>query len=195
MLKIIAGKHRGRRIETKESAKIRPTGSMARGAIFNILMHGSFGPNGESPLIGKSVVDLFCGTGALGLEALSRGAAHVTFVDQSAESMSLARANAANMGETSSVHFVRSDSTSLPRARAQCSLAFLDPPYNSGLAAKSLLSLGTQGWLEPGAIAVVETSVRETLPALAGFEVFDERKYGNSKITFLRYGASQENKE
>jgi len=192
MLNIIAGKHRGRKIETKRNATIRPTGSRTRGAVFNILMHGDFGINGNSPLIDKSIIDVFCGTGALGLEALSRGAAHVTFVDESSESITLARANATSMKEEGNAHFLRSDSTSLPAARKTCSLAFLDPPYNSGLAVKSLISLDKQGWLENGAIAVVELSHKEVLAPPAHYTIFDERKYGNTKIVFLKYEKGSE---
>lgn len=187
MLRIIAGKHRGRKIDIRESKSIRPTGSKARGAIFNILTHGQFGPGGQSPLLGQRVLDLFCGTGALGLEALSRGASHVTFVDQSQESINLARQNALRMGEETTVQFLRNDSTSLPPGRTQVSLVFMDPPYNSGLATKSLGSLDKQGWLVDGAVMVVEISAKETLPAPEGYSVFDEREYGNTKIVFLRY--------
>lgn len=189
MLKIIAGKYRGKRIEIKENTKIRPTGSKARGAIFNILMHGQFGANGHSPLIDKSVVDLYCGTGALGLEALSRGAAHVTFVDGASDSLSLARTNVQRISEEANTRFVRSDSSSLPKAPRTHSLAFLDPPYNSGLAGKSLKSLDAQGWLENGAIIVVELSHKEILEAPEHFTLFDERQYGNTKIVFLEYTA------
>jgi 16S rRNA (guanine966-N2)-methyltransferase len=187
MLRIIAGKHRGRNIEIKQSTSIRPTGAMARGAIFNILMHGQFGEHSTSPLIDKSVLDVFCGTGALGLEALSRGAAHVTFVDQSADSIALTRANVKRFGEEENAHFIRSDSTSLPLSRIKCSLVFLDPPYNSGLAPKSLASLDKQGWLEKDAVIVVEMSDKETLVAPEHYTLFDERHYGNTKIAFLRY--------
>ncbi len=190
MLKIIAGKHRGKNIETKKNAAIRQTGGRTRGAIFNILLHGQFSGHDNSPLIDKSVIDLFCGTGALGLEALSRGAKHVTFVDESAESIALANVNVTKMKEQENALVLRSDSTSLPRARRTCSLAFLDPPYNSGLAVKSLASLNRQGWLEPGAIAVVEISARETLIPPEKYSVFDERKYGNTKIVLLRYEGS-----
>lgn len=187
MLRIIAGKHRGRKIETKENKNIRPTGSKARGAIFNILAHGSFGPGGQSPLIGQRVLDIFCGTGALGLEALSRGAAHATFVDQSNDSITLARKNALHFGEEGNTQFLRSDSTSLPPARSKVALAFMDPPYNSGLAVKSLASLHAQQWLVPGAVVVVETSAKEKLAVPEHYETFDEREYGNTKIIFLRY--------
>jgi len=187
MLTIIAGKYRGKKINTKTNAAIRPTGSRARGAVFNILMHGKFGTHENSPLIDKSVIDLFCGTGALGLEALSRGASHVTFVDQSSESIALARANVANLKEENNTHLIRSDSTSLPVARKECSLAFLDPPYNSGLAVKSLASLDAKGWLENGAVAVVELSKKETLVPPKNYSIFDERLYGNTRIVFLLY--------
>ena len=187
MLKIIAGKYRGKNIEIKKNAKIRPTGAKARGAIFNILTHGQFGIDGESPLIDQTVVDIFCGTGALGLEALSRGASSVVFIDQAQESLSLARANAINLKEEANTQFIRSDSTNLPKARKPCALAFLDPPYNSGLAPKSLASLASQGWLKEGAIAIVELSNKEVLQAPENYEIFDERKYGNSKMVFLRY--------
>jgi 16S rRNA (guanine966-N2)-methyltransferase len=187
MLRIIAGKHRGRKIESKENASIRPTGSRARGAIFNILMHGRFGTQENSPLIDKPVLDLFCGTGALGLEALSRGAGHVTFVDRSAESIALARQNAKQMGEEDNTHFLRSDSASLPAARKRFTLAFLDPPYDSGLALKALKSMDAQGWLEKDAVVVVELSAREALVPPESYTMFDERKYGNTQIVFLQY--------
>lgn len=191
MLKIIAGKHRGKNIQTKKNSSIRPTGARTRGAIFNILMHGQFGDHDHSPLIDKSVIDLYCGTGALGLEALSRGAKHVTFVDESSDSLALANANITHMHENENAQTIRSDSTSLPKARRTCSLAFLDPPYNSGLAVKSLKSLAAQGWLEDGAVAVVEVSNRETLTAPDHYTIFDERKYGNTKIVMLRYQRPQ----
>lgn len=187
MLRIIAGKHRGRKIEIKENGKIRPTGSRTRESIFNILMHGEFGVPGQSPLVERKVVDIFCGTGALGLEALSRGAGHVTFIDQSADSISLARMNALRMGEEGNVQFIRSDSTQLPPAREPCALAFLDPPYGSGLAPKALASLARQGWLEKGGVAVVEMSSRDELTPPEGYSFHDERKYGNTKIMFLRF--------
>jgi len=187
MLTIIAGKHRGKKIDTRDNGNIRPTGSRARGAIFNILLHGQFSGEEHSPLIDKNVVDLFCGTGALGLEALSRGAARVTFVDGAKASLAIARANAAHIRETEHSDFVLSDSTLLPPARKTHSLAFIDPPYHSGLAVKSLISLDKQGWLEPEAVIVVELAKNETLAAPAHYTLFDERHYGNTTINFLRY--------
>jgi 16S rRNA (guanine966-N2)-methyltransferase len=115
----------------------------------------------------------------------------VTFIDQSAESLSLTRSNTAHIGETEHAHFIRSDSTSLPPARARHTLAFLDPPYRSGLAPKSLVSLDRQGWLEKGAIVVVETEAKEVFETPEHYAPYDDRKYGNTRIVFLQYeGAS-----
>lgn len=184
-MRIIAGKHRGRTIAMKEGKDIRPTSSMARESIFNILMHGQFSGE-DSPLIDCHVVDLFCGTGALGFEALSRGAKKVTFIDQNQDSLNLVRTTASAFGEMAHCRFVRSDSTSLPLAYDPCSLAFLDPPYNSGLAPIALQSLKKQEWLSPKAVCVVEVSSKEPWPVVEGFEVVMERLYGNAKIVLLR---------
>lgn len=186
MLKIIGGKHRGRNIETAQDKEIRPTTGFTREAVFNILMHWRFG--GESPLIGQRVVDLFCGTGALGFEALSRGAAHVTFIDQNPKAQELVRKTATNFGETPNTALVRSDSTRVPRAAQPCRLAFIDPPYGQGLAEKGLLSLLEGGWLAPDAVIVIEQEKKASLTPPAGFTLLDERTYGISKISILTRG-------
>lgn len=186
-LRIIAGKHRGRKIFMKEGKDIRPTGSRAREGIFNILLHGRFSGVDNSPLVDKRVVDLFCGSGALGLEALSRGAAHVTFVDQSSESIALVKQNAEHFGETPNVKFVRSDSSSLPPAPQKFSLAFMDPPYKTELATKALESLHKNKWLEDDAVVVVEVSKTQEITPPEGYDVFDMRDYGNNRIYFLNY--------
>lgn len=186
-MRIISGKHRGRRIEMHDGAEIRPTSGRTREAIFNILTHGSFGRDGESPLIGKRAVDIFCGTGALGLEALSRGALHVTFVDRTPASLNLARENVERFGEEAASKFIRSDSTQLPKAMQPCTVAFADPPYNKGQAAPALKSLREQGWLEPDAIVVLELAAKELIDLPEGYEQLDERRYGNSKILILRH--------
>lgn len=185
-MRIISGKHRGRRIAMAENTDIRPTSGRTREAIFNILTHGSFGRGGESPLIDKRVVDIFCGAGGLGLEALSRGAAHVTFIDRNPQSLALARQNAEHFRETDTTAFIRSDSTQLPPAPHPCTVAFADPPYNKGMAAPALKSLKENGWLEEHALVVLELSAHELLHIPEGFELMDERKYGNSKVLILR---------
>lgn len=185
-MRIIAGKHRGRRIAMKDDAGIRPTASRTREAIFNILMHNNFGLEGENVIVGKRIVDIFCGTGGLGLEALSRGAQHVTFIDRNPQSLGLVRETVANFKEEENAAFIRSDSTALPKATRAFSVAFADPPYDEGQAAPALTSLRQNGWLETNAIVVVEISSIELIQLPEGFEQLDERKYGNSRVLILR---------
>ena len=186
MLKVIAGKHRGRNIETLPGKEVRPTTGFTREAVFNILMHGRFGGE-NSPLIDKRVVDLFCGTGALGFEALSRGATHVSFIDQNPKALEVAKKTAAYLGETKNTAFIRSDSTHVPRAHIACSLAFVDPPYEKGMAEKGLDSLVLGNWLEAGAIIVVEQAKKETLKVPECMTLLDERTYGITRISILKY--------
>jgi 16S rRNA (guanine966-N2)-methyltransferase len=155
-MRIISGKHKGRRIELPSdvSDNIRPTSDFAREAIFNILTHGKFGLNGHS-FIDKQVLDVFCGTGAFGLEALSRGAASVTFIDQSRESIAIAKHNAVRMKESEQAQFIIADATKLSTAKKQFSLIFLDPPYFSKLIPPTLKSLRAGGWIAPEALIVI----------------------------------------
>ncbi|MBN8530503.1 MAG: 16S rRNA (guanine(966)-N(2))-methyltransferase RsmD [Alphaproteobacteria bacterium] len=189
MMRIIAGKHRGRTLEPLPDARIRPTSGRTREALFNILSHGMF-MDTHSPLVGKHVADIFCGTGALGLEALSRGAALVTMVDRHPDSLAVARRNVEKLKESEHVRLLRADARQMPRAGEPCSLAFVDPPYESGLAAPALASMIASGWLLPGAIAVVEMAERETLPDVPGFQVMDERRYGAAKVVLLKLVAN-----
>src|SRR5215470_256230 len=164
-MRIVGGKHRGRRIAAPEGHDVRPTSDRAREALFNILEHGPFTVDGTSPLIDARVLDVFAGSGALGLEALSRGAAHLTCIETSATARSILRTNAKTLGETARVTVVQADATKPPTAAAPCSLAFLDPPYRSGLAAPALAALAARGWLADGAICMAEISAAETLGA------------------------------
>src|SRR6266581_7554556 len=135
MLRIIGGKHRGRAIAAPGGQATRPTASRAREALFNILVHASWGADGTSPLIDCRVLDAFAGSGALGLEALSRGAAHATFLDSDATAIKLIGENLRKLGETAAAKVIRADVTHPPPSLEGCDLAFLDPPYRSGLAA------------------------------------------------------------
>ncbi len=188
-LRIFAGKHRGRKLYMNEGKEIRPTSGRAREAVFNILVHGEFAPGGDTPLAQQTIADLFCGCGALGCEALSRGARFVTFVDQSNDAAKLVKANLEHLGEDKNARIIRSDSANLPYAPRKHRLVFMDPPYKSGLAPKALASLDKQGWLEGGALVVVEVSSKEDLEPPPGFEVTDKRDYGNSRMYFVRYRA------
>jgi 16S rRNA (guanine966-N2)-methyltransferase len=186
----VAGKHRGRAIAAPEGDRTRPTSGRAREALFNILTHANWrdgvSREGTSPLIDARVLDAFAGSGALGLEALSRGAAHATFLDNEAAAVKLIGENLRKLGETGAAKVVRADATRPPPAREGCNLVFLDPPYRSGLAATALTALVEAGWLAPGAIATVELANSEDLAIPPGFDAIDERRYGAAKIVILR---------
>jgi 16S rRNA (guanine966-N2)-methyltransferase len=186
-MRIIAGKHKGRRIELSKDAKmVRPTSEYAREAIFNILTHSKHAQNGHS-FIGREVLDVFCGTGALGLEALSRGAAKATFIDNAREALFTARHNATRMHEEETANFLLADATRLPRARSAASLVFLDPPYSSKLLEPTLKSLLEGGWVEKGGLLVVERDDKEHFVAPDNLELLDERRYGRARVVLLRY--------
>jgi 16S rRNA (guanine966-N2)-methyltransferase len=187
MLKIVGGKHRGRSIATPEGQTTRPTSHRARESLFNILTHASWREDGTSPLVEARVLDAFAGSGALGIEALSRGAAHATFLDNDATAVRLIGENLRKIGEPAAAKVVRADATRPPPSREGCDLVFLDPPYRSGLAAPALAALAANGWLASGAVATIELASTEDLIAPAGFEAIDERRYGAAKIVILRY--------
>lgn len=187
MLKIVGGKHRGRSIATPEGTTTRPTSSRARESLFNILTHAQWRDDGTSPLIDARVLDAFAGSGALGIEALSRGAAHATFLDNDATAIRLIGDNLRKIGEAANAKVIRADATRPPPSREGCDLAFLDPPYRSGLAMPALTALAETGWLAPGAIATIELANTEDLVMTTGFEPIDERRYGAAKIVILRY--------
>jgi 16S rRNA (guanine966-N2)-methyltransferase len=170
---------------------VRPTSDRAREALFNILSHGRFAAAGL-PFAGKPVLDAFAGTGALGLEALSRGASAAIFIETEREALSALRRNITTLGEEDSAQVLAGDATRPPRAVLRCAVVFLDPPYGSGLAAPALAALAAAGWLAEDALAVAEVAAREPLPAPAGFSVIDERVYGAARLVFLRRGVIED---
>lgn len=169
---------------------MRPTSDRTRESLFNILAHGGWGPDGGSPVAGATVLDAFCGTGALGLEALSRGAAKALFLDRARASLDLARRNAEALGELASCRFVAGDATRPPAAPEACGLVFLDPPYREGLADRAVPALAAAGWFAAGAVVCVEVGAKDGFAVPAGFAVLDERGYGQAKIVLLRWGAA-----
>jgi 16S rRNA (guanine966-N2)-methyltransferase len=189
-MRIVAGKHRGREIEAPPGNDVRPTSDRAREALFNILEHGLFAANG-SPIVGKRVLDAFAGTGAFGLEALSRGAAQANFMELAPAALKALNANIARLKEEPNCRVLAIDATRPPMAPRDCSLAFLDPPYGSGLAAQALPALAENGWLLPGALAVVEVAAREPFDAPPEFSIEDERSYGAARLIFLRRASSR----
>ncbi len=182
-MRIISGKHKGRRIELVKEAEdaVRPTSDFAREAIFNILTHGKHGHS----FIDKQVLDVFCGTGAFGLEALSRGAARVTFIDQSRDALANARFNATKMKEENNADFMLADGTKLPKARKAFALVFLDPPYFGKMIEPALKSLHAGGWVEPDGLVIVEHDAKEQVAFPDTFTVIDERRYGRAVINLL----------
>lgn len=185
-MRIIAGKHRGRRIEAPPGEAVRPTSDRMRQALFNILAHRFLRPDGTPELIGARVLDGFAGSGALGLEALSRGADHACFMDKDPAAILAIGENLRGLGEGKSATVLRCDAANPPPARQACSIALLDPPYRSGLAGPALLALQRQGWLAKGALITVEEAAKEPFAPPDGFELLDERRYGAGRLIFLR---------
>ncbi len=189
-MRVVAGRHRGRRLAAPEGRALRPTADRVRESIFNILAHGGFGAGGSSVLSGARVLDAFAGTGAMGIEALSRGAAHATFLETDPAALASLRANLAAVREQANATVLASDVRHPPRAAAPVAVAFLDPPYGAGQGPAALDALADAGWFEPGAIVTVEVGAREPFAAPAGFAVLDERRYGAARIVVLRAGAT-----
>ena len=185
-MRVSGGKLGGRRLVAPEDARVRPTSDRTRQAIFNILEHRDFGFGFR--LEGAAVADLFAGTGALGIEALSRGARFCLFVDDSAESRALQRENVEALGLTGATKIWRRDATDLgplgAGAGGPFDLVFLDPPYRKNLVPVALKSLRVGGWLNTQSLLVIETAKGETFDA-DGFVRLDARDYGDSEITFL----------
>jgi 16S rRNA (guanine966-N2)-methyltransferase len=186
-MRIVGGKHSGRRLEAPRDRAIRPTADRAREAIFNLLSQGRAVAETGFTLEGAAVLDAFCGTGALGLEALSRGAASATFLDNDAAALALARENAETLGEEENARFVLADATKPPPASGPHGLVLLDPPYGKDLARPALWALAAAGWLEAGAIVVLEQAAGEEARCPEGFTRCDRRTYGAATISLFRF--------
>jgi 16S rRNA (guanine966-N2)-methyltransferase len=184
-MRITGGTLRGGSLRAPEGERVRPTSDKVRQAVFNILAHGE----ARLELGGARIADLFAGTGALGLEAISRGASFCLFVDDNAESRALIRENVEAFGLTGATKIWRRDATDLgpmsPGAGGPFDLVFLDPPYRKGLIGPTLKSL-QGGWLAPGAVAVAEIAADEDVPCTEGFTTLDARVYGETRVVFLR---------
>lgn len=184
-MRIIAGRARGLHLapvgEGDAKAHLRPTSDRVREAIFNLLVNGGYG----DPITGARVLDLFAGTGALGLEALSRGASRVAFVDDGVTARALLRRNIELMRAMGETDVWRRDATRLgPNRGAGYDLVFLDPPYHKDLGQAALSSARDGGWLSPGSLIIWEEGTPPTVPE--GFDLLDQRKYGDTVVTILR---------
>jgi 16S rRNA (guanine966-N2)-methyltransferase len=183
-MRVTGGKLGGRALVAPDDARIRPTSDKVRQAIFNILSHNDFGVG--FTIEGARVADLFAGTGAMGIEALSRGAAFCAFIDDSADSRALIRENVEALGLTGVTKIWRRDATALGEANDHYNLVFLDPPYRKGLMAPALASLIEGTWLAPDAVIVAEMAADDDAPSTEGYTLLDDRSYGDTRVMFLR---------
>lgn len=182
-MRIIAGQCKGRKLLSPTGDAIRPTSDRTREALFNLLMHGQYA--GEA-IIGQHVVDVCCGTGAMGLEALSRGARLATFIDRDKNALELAKKNAVHCGMSQASFFVQADVTKLPVAREPAALVIMDAPYDTPLLADTYRSLQHQGWMTPGTLLVAEQRRDAPVPVLEGSEILETRQYGKTAIHIFR---------
>ena len=182
-MRVVGGDLRGRTLAAPKSQAIRPTADRLRESLFNILAH-AYG----DPIGGARVLDLFAGTGALGIEALSRGAAFALFVDDGAEARALLRENVASLGLGGTTRIFRRDATKLGPAHPiePFSLVFLDPPYGKGLAEQALASARGGGWLTPDALVVVEEAKKSAFAVPEGFAEIERRGYDDTEFVMLR---------
>jgi 16S rRNA (guanine966-N2)-methyltransferase len=184
-MRIVGGRFKGRTIAAPSGAGTRPTADRTREAVFNILAHAEWSPGMD----GRRVLDLFAGSGALGCEALSRGAAFALFVETDAGARGAIRDNIEALGLFGVSRLHRRDATDLGAKPAGLGdpfdLVFLDPPYKRGLGEAALARLKSGGWIEPGAVAIFECSADEA-PTTLGFDLLDERVYGAAKVLFLK---------
>jgi 16S rRNA (guanine966-N2)-methyltransferase len=183
-MRIVAGKFRAARIEAPKGLATRPTSDKVRQALFNVLEHGV--PRFD--LAGAHVLDLFAGSGALGLEAMSRGARFCLFVDESAEARAAIRRNVETLLLTGATKIWRRDATRLGEAGtpAPFDLIFLDPPYGKSLGPRALQSAAAGGWIRDGAIAVLEDRADAAIELPEAFQELDARIYGETKIVVMR---------
>jgi 16S rRNA (guanine966-N2)-methyltransferase len=182
-MRIVGGRLRGRALAAPRSGAIRPTADRLREALFNILTH-AYG----DPVTGARVLDLFAGTGALGLEALSRGAAFALLIDDAAQARALMRDNVTALGLGGAARIFRRDATALGDVHPvePFSLVFLDPPYGQGLAERALATARAGRWLLPDALVVVEEAAEAGFTAPAGFVELERRRYDDTELIFLR---------
>ena len=182
-MRVVGGRLKGRNLASPSSQAIRPTADRLRESVFNILIHAY-----DNPVQDARVLDLFAGTGALGIEAVSRGAAFTLFVDNGAEARALLRNNVEALGLGGVTKVYRRDATNLGPAHPMepFSLAFLDPPYGKGLAEKALRSAREGGWLKPNALIVVEEAADAGFKPPEGFTELERRNYDDTDFAFLR---------
>lgn len=180
-MRVVGGRLRGRPLAGPRSNDIRPTSDRLRESLFNILAHSYDLPRAET-----RVLDLFAGTGALGIEAISRGAAHALFVESGVEGRGIIRTNMESLSLNGVAKILRRDASDLGAAGtiAPFDLVFLDPPYGKGFGEKALASAAAGGWLKAGALCVLEERASDAIEMPPGFQIRDERSYGGTRLIF-----------
>ena len=184
-MRVVGGSLKRRALEAPEGLDVRPTSDRAREALFNILEHRD-----GRPLKGALVLDVFAGSGALGIEALSRGAAHCTFIETLPQALAAIRLNLGKLGLAGRATVIARDAThpgnAIDGPTLPASLVLLDPPYRSGLAAPALSGLLDGGWISSGALISIEVAAKEDFAAPEGFEILDERRYGAARLVLAK---------
>lgn len=185
-LRIISGQFKGRRLDAPDGPQIRPTSNRLRERIFSILQ------SRVGSLEGLSVADIFAGTGAMGIEAVSRGAAKAWFVEKHEDSLELLRGNLEKIGIAGLVRVIAADARQLPKADEAFNILFLDPPYRRRLAEPTLTSLVECGWTGNESLVIVEIAADDRFDLPDGFRMVDERQQGNNRVVFAVFaGASK----
>ena len=187
-MRIIAGRLRGRMLTAPSGLTTRPTSDRARQAIFDQLWHAPWA--GRAVVEDALVLDAFAGTGAMGLEALSRGARRVCFMEQDRAALAALRANIAGCKAMEACQVIAGDVTAPPSAAQGARLIFLDPPYGKGLVPRALLALRAKGWIAPDALIIAETGRDEETDIPPGFDLITTREHGAARVSVLRQEAT-----
>jgi 16S rRNA (guanine966-N2)-methyltransferase len=184
-MRVVAGTLRGRRLRAPQGLEVRPTSERTREALFSLLEAGRLS-EGRNPLPDAHVLDAFAGTGALGLEALTRGAGAAVCLERARPAAAVLRDNLRALGLSARAEVLECDALHPPPARRPAGLAFLDPPYRERLAAEALRALAAAGWLAPDSLVVVEGDKRDSFAPPEGFTLLERRLYGKAQLSFLR---------
>ena len=187
-MRIIAGKHKGRKINIPSSRSVRPTRPMVREAIFSILSSGEFVDDSGNMAIENAVVlDLFSGSGSFAMEALSRGASKVILIDNDKDNLNIARANLESINELENAYFIGCDVEKLSKAKNSVDIIFIDPPYQKNMVITAINRLTSNDWLKNGTIIIIETDIRDLFELSTNFQLLTQKIYGSTKITFYRF--------
>ena len=189
-MRLIAGKYKGRKLLLPDAKYTRPTSDRGREAIFNVLAHHE-----EINLVGAIVLDVFAGSGAMGLEALSRGAAHVTFIEQQPQVVQILKKNVESLGAAAHTTIIPMNFERIPQTLSPANIIFMDPPYNQGLEIEALKYIESKGWILEDTIIILETDAHfDGTPLKSISDIVEERTYGRAKFWMLQLRQHPQNK-